>query len=232
MSAMHGTEMDDCETEGPVIRSGGLMALAGATMLFAGSPAHADVIEIGAEGARWVAGGNPAQPGILAIGSSSITAPNAPLEVPQRMHVPDAAVADPSIPAAMVPQIYAAQIAALAQRYDLSQALLEALVWQESRWNHRAVSHAGARGLGQLMPGTARDMGVNPDDPFSNLEGAARYLRIQLDRFGGDVELALAAYNAGPARVIRAGGVPRIRETQLYVAAILGRLSNYSRSDK
>ena len=89
----------------------------------------------------------------------------------------------------------------------------------------------GARGLAQLMPGTARDLGVDPNDPFANLEGGARYLREQLDRFDGDLEKALAAYNAGPGRVIRANGVPRIRETQLYVAAIMGRLANHSRNE-
>jgi len=68
-------------------------------------------------------------------------------------------------------------------------------------------------------------MGVDPDDPNANLEGGARYLRIQLDAFDGDVERALAAYNAGPGRVIKAGGIPRIRETQDYVASILSRLS-------
>ncbi|MGB3165727.1 MAG: lytic transglycosylase domain-containing protein, partial [Alteraurantiacibacter sp.] len=80
-------------------------------------------------------------------------------------------------------------------------------------------------------PGTARDLGVNPDDPLANLEGGARYLREQLDRFDGDLERALAAYNAGPGRVIRANGIPRIRETQTYVAAIMGRLANHSRDD-
>ena len=75
------------------------------------------------------------------------------------------------------------------------------------------------------MPGTARDMGVNPDDPLANLEGGARYLRLMLNMFGGDLEKALAAYNAGPARVTKANGIPRIRETQNYVSAIMGRLS-------
>ena len=119
----------------------------------------------------------------------------------------------------------------LAARFDLSPALIEALVWQESRWRANAVSHAGARGLAQLMPGTARDLGVNADDPFDNLEGGARYLREQLDRFDGDLERALAAYNAGPGRVERAGGIPRIRETQLYVSAIMGRLASHARPD-
>jgi soluble lytic murein transglycosylase-like protein len=75
------------------------------------------------------------------------------------------------------------------------------------------------------MPGTARELRVNADDASANLEGGARYLRMQLDAFGGDVEKALAAYNAGPGRVKRANGVPAIRETQNYVAAIMGRLS-------
>jgi soluble lytic murein transglycosylase-like protein len=128
-----------------------------------------------------------------------------------------------------VPAAYRAKVAELSARFDLSPALIEALVWQESRWRSGAVSPVGARGLAQLMPGTARELGVDPGDPFANLEGGARYLRAQLDRFDGNVEKALAAYNAGPARVIRSGGVPRIRETQTYVAAIMGRLSNHSR---
>jgi soluble lytic murein transglycosylase-like protein len=72
-------------------------------------------------------------------------------------------------------------------------------VWQESRWRENAVSPAGARGLAQLMPGTARDLGVNPDDPFANLEGGARYLREQLDRFDGDLERRSPPTMPGPA---------------------------------
>jgi soluble lytic murein transglycosylase-like protein len=75
------------------------------------------------------------------------------------------------------------------------------------------------------MPATGRQLGVDWRDPRANLEGGARYLRMQLDRFGGDVEKALAAYNAGPERVARAGGVPNIRETRQYVAAIMARLA-------
>ena len=91
------------------------------------------------------------------------------------------------------------------------------------------MSPVGARGLTQLMPATAQGLGVNPDDPMANLEGGARYLREQLNRFDGDLEKALAAYNAGPGRVEQAGGVPRIRETQTYVAAVIGRLSDHAR---
>ncbi|MEE8230758.1 MAG: lytic transglycosylase domain-containing protein [Qipengyuania citrea] len=186
--------------------------------------ARADVLEIDADGARWVTGAGRAQP---AAPDESMTLGTA--EVPGDIVVPDIAVADPGRHARLVPQDYRAKVAEVAGRFDLSPTLIEALVWQESRWRANAVSPVGARGLAQLMPGTASDLGVDPDDPFANLEGGARYLREQLDRFDGDLEKALAAYNAGPGRVIRAGGVPRIRETQLYVAAIMGRLSDHSR---
>lgn len=123
------------------------------------------------------------------------------------------------------PEVWQSHVAALASKYDVSPLLLEAVVWQESRWNTRARSPAGAQGLAQLMPGTARQLGVDSSDPRANLEGGARYLRMQLDHFSGDVEKALAAYNAGPGRVERANGIPRIRETREYVAAIMARLS-------
>lgn len=184
------------------------------------SPAYADVLEITPDGARWVAGG-PVQPVVQPT--------NAVVPLASGAVVPDHIVADPTEHAAGIPVQYAAKIAELAERFDLSPALLEAVVWQESRWREGAVSPAGARGLAQLMPGTARYLGVDPDDPMQNLEGGARYLREQLDRFDGDLEMALAAYNAGPGRVERADGVPNIRETKHYVAAILGRLANYSR---
>ena len=176
-------------------------------------PARADVLEIADGEARWVAGG--------------IVAPAAaPLDA---SGLPASAIADPARHAVGVPERYQAKVAELSARFDLSPSLIEALVWQESRWRENAVSPVGARGLAQLMPGTARELGVDPDDPFMNLEGGARYLREQLDRFDGDLEKALAAYNAGPGRVQRANGIPRIRETQHYVAAIMGRLSNHSR---
>ncbi len=186
-------------------------------------PAHADVLEIGAGGeAQWVAGP-------LAHAAPAQTDPVA--EVPaEAALIADHAASHTALTAQAVPAAYAAKVQELAARFDLSPALIEAVVWQESRWRAQAVSPAGARGLAQLMPGTAREMGVNPDDPFANLEGGARYLREQLDRFGGDVEKALAAYNAGPGRVVAANGIPAIRETQNYVASVMGRLSNHSRS--
>jgi hypothetical protein len=94
------------------------------------------------------------------------------------------------------------------------------LIRAESGFDPRAVSPKGAQGLGQLMPDTARLLGVaDPFDPAQNLDGAARYFSAQLAKFG-DVHLALAAYNAGPHRVVQHGGVPPFRETRAYVARI------------
>jgi len=107
-----------------------------------------------------------------------------------------------------------------ARSAGVDPALLTALVQHESNFDQSTVSHAGAIGLAQLMPGTAEWMGVDPHDPQANLAGGARYLKEQLDRFG-EVDLALAAYNAGPNRVTQAGGIPRIAETQAYVQRVL-----------
>lgn len=101
--------------------------------------------------------------------------------------------------------------------------LFAALVWSESNFHPAAVSHAGAIGLAQLMPGTAAGLRVDPWDPLQNMVGGARYLRTQLERFGS-ADLALAAYNAGPGRVEQAGRqVPAITETQVYVLRVLER---------
>ncbi|MEM8555361.1 MAG: lytic transglycosylase domain-containing protein [Pseudomonadota bacterium] len=108
-----------------------------------------------------------------------------------------------------------------ARQHGIPDGLFLRLVEQESAWQPRAESHKGAIGLAQLMPGTAKMLGVNPHDPAQNLEGGARYLRQQYNRFGS-WRLALAAYNAGPGAVLEHGGVPPYRETQNYVAAILG----------
>ncbi|TRD12805.1 lytic transglycosylase domain-containing protein [Erythrobacter insulae] len=174
-------------------------------------------MEVDGTGARWVAGGAPS-PG-PAIITDTVSANGTEL----------VAAITPQLGTIGVPNRYIAKITELSLRYDLSPRLLEALVWQESRWRETALSPAGARGLAQLMPGTARYLGVDPDDPEANLEGGARYLREQLNRFDGDLEKALAAYNAGPGRVARANGIPNIRETQQYVAAIMGRLANHAR---
>ncbi len=108
-----------------------------------------------------------------------------------------------------------------ARRYNVPEDLFLRLVDQESRWNIKAVSSKGARGLAQLMPDTARQLKVDPNDPSENLEGGARYLAQQYARFR-TWRLALAAYNAGPEAVEKFGDVPPYRETQNYVRIILG----------
>lgn len=113
-------------------------------------------------------------------------------------------------------------LAAAARRHGLEPGLLEAVAWQESRGRMSAVSVKGARGVMQLMPSTAAELGVRPDDMVDNIRGGAMYLRRQLDRFGS-VPLALAAYNAGPGAVQRYGGIPPYRETRAYVAKIMER---------
>ena len=116
---------------------------------------------------------------------------------------------------------YRQMAAEAARRYNIPVDLFLAQINQESRFNPRAVSPAGAIGLGQIMPGTAKELGVDPTDPMQNLEGSARYLSQQYNKFG-DWGTALAAYNAGPGAVSKYGGIPPYKETQNYVRTILG----------
>jgi hypothetical protein len=126
---------------------------------------------------------------------------------------------------------YAAEIDAAAQRHGLDPALLRGLIRQESGFNADAKSPAGAMGLTQLMPATAAGLGVtNPSDPAQSIEGGAKYLKQQLDRFGGDVAKALAAYNAGPGAVQRYNGVPPYAETQQYVQKVQAYADEYRRA--
>jgi soluble lytic murein transglycosylase-like protein len=120
--------------------------------------------------------------------------------------------------ALFLPRIYTAEV-----RHRLPPGLLDALIWAESRYNPFAISPVGAVGLAQLMPGTARDLGVaNRYDADANIDGGARYLRQMLDRFG-KVHLAVAAYNAGPGAIARARGIPLNGETPAYVAKVMRR---------
>jgi soluble lytic murein transglycosylase-like protein len=126
---------------------------------------------------------------------------------------------------------YDALINDAATRNGVDPALLKALIRQESNFNPNARSGAGAVGLTQLMPSTAAGLGVgDPTDPTQAVEGGAKYLRQQLDRFGGDPAKALAAYNAGPGAVERFGGVPPYAETQAYVQRVLGYAGEYGAS--
>jgi soluble lytic murein transglycosylase-like protein len=119
-----------------------------------------------------------------------------------------------------------AALAEAAKREGLEPALLEAVAWQESRFRNTALSPKGAMGIMQLMPGTARDLGVDARDLGQNIAGGAAYLAQMLRRFDGDRVLALAAYNAGPGAVEKHGGIPPFSETRRYVSSILARLDS------
>lgn len=119
------------------------------------------------------------------------------------------------------------KIARYARAQGLSPRLVQAVVQVESGYNPRALSNKGAMGLMQLMPDTARELGVTDAyDPDQNLRGGTRYLWQQIRRFQGNLELALAAYNAGPTAVARYGGVPPYQETRRYIAKVMSLYSN------
>jgi len=117
---------------------------------------------------------------------------------------------------------YGKYIRAAAKRYSLDPELIRAIIKVESSYNPNAVSAKGAMGLMQLMPETAKEMNVTaPFKAEENIMGGSRYLRKLLDLFGGDLRLGLAAYNAGPSRVLKKGSIPKIPETRNYVKKVL-----------
>ena len=123
---------------------------------------------------------------------------------------------------------YDQHIRNICDRHGMDYRLVKALIKTESQFDHMAISPKGAMGLMQLMPGTAKDMGVrNPFNPKENIEGGVRYLKYLLKRFNNDVSLALAAYNAGPEAVKRYRGVPPYRETREYLRRVMECYSDY-----
>jgi soluble lytic murein transglycosylase-like protein len=124
---------------------------------------------------------------------------------------------------------YSEAIDTASQRYGIDPLLLQSVIEQESGFNPNATSAAGAQGLMQLMPSTSASLGVtDPYDPAQSIDAGAQYLRGDLDRYGGNTELALAAYNAGGGAVSRYGGVPPYPETQNYVQQVMGRYQQLS----
>jgi soluble lytic murein transglycosylase-like protein len=134
----------------------------------------------------------------------------------------------PTAPIAAAPGEVAQAINDAAQRHAVSAPLAQAVAWQESHFHQNAVSPKGALGVMQLMPTTARSLGVDAYDLHANIDGGVAYLSHMLQRFEGDLPRALAAYNAGPEAVERYGGVPPYAETQAYVRAILAHLPTAS----
>jgi soluble lytic murein transglycosylase-like protein len=129
---------------------------------------------------------------------------------------------DPKLPANLNRYIHK-----VAREHEVDPLLVKAVIKAESNFDPNAVSPKGAQGLMQLMPGTARDLKVSdPFDPLQNIDGGTRYLRSLLDNYK-DVELSLAAYNAGPGRVAQNGVIPSIPETQAYVAKVMATYRTY-----
>lgn len=126
------------------------------------------------------------------------------------------------------PSAFDDTLQAAAERYGLDPALLKAIAHAESGFSPLAVSHAGAKGIMQLMDATARHLGVEDSfDPAQNIDGGARFLRQLLDRYNGDELLAVAAYNAGPGAIDRWGGLPPYSETRAYVPRVMDLREQY-----
>ncbi|CAB1063171.1 Soluble lytic murein transglycosylase and related regulatory proteins (some contain LysM/invasin domains) [Olavius sp. associated proteobacterium Delta 1] len=142
---------------------------------------------------------------------------------PRQMITPAASTASPNQTGSSEKGMIEESIHKAAQKYNLPTGLIRAVIRAESNFEVTAVSRAGAQGLMQLMPGTAKELGVtNPFDIEQNIDGGTRYLRKMLDSFDGDLKVALAAYNAGPAAVEKYGGqIPPYQETEKYIARVL-----------
>jgi soluble lytic murein transglycosylase-like protein len=174
-------------------------------LLFAGSRAGAVVFEVNSDGT------------VERIDASAALAMTAPL--PRTMGRASGK-ANAARAAAFRPIVVDA-----AARYDVSPALVDAIAHTESRYDPAAISRAGAAGIMQLMPGTARQLGVDARDPAANIVGGTAYIRYLLNRFDGDIVCTIAAYNAGPGAVSKRKCIPDYRETLTYVGRVLDRLA-------
>jgi soluble lytic murein transglycosylase-like protein len=194
----------------------GAAALAAALLLAVSTSAGAQVLEVHLDGSV-VEYDGPTQ--YLSSGSQPIARLIKPgmRRLASRTAVAYRAAPTPS--AATADAIHVA-----AQRHQVDERLVTAVAWRESGFNQGAISPKGAQGVMQLMPETARSLGVDASDAYSNIDGGADYLSRLMRRFNGDTVKALAAYNAGPAAVDRYGGVPPYAETIAYVNSILGHL--------
>ncbi len=193
-----------------------MKAFAALLLISAATPAYADVYEFGADG------------NLIAVGQTATRTVQRPSLEPR----PVQQQAPAATHRAVAPPYLQAHFSAASQHYEVSAALIDAVAWQESRYKQSAVSPKGARGLMQLMPGTAAQLRVNAHDPHQNIQGGTAYLRLLLNRYSGDLVKTLAAYNAGPGAVDRFGGIPPFVETRRYVEAILARLATHIEQEK
>ncbi|HEX5006565.1 MAG TPA: lytic transglycosylase domain-containing protein [Hyphomonadaceae bacterium] len=168
----------------------------------------------------------PASAQVIQIGPEGVTSISGPVVVTPEGAIP--IVAERKAPVSSKHAAAAPLLESAGQATDISPRLLEAIAYVESRFNTKAVSPKGAVGMMQLMPGTAEELGVDPHDPQENARGGADYLRRMVTLFGNNVELAVAAYNAGPAAVLKYGGVPPYAETRAYVDAVMEYLAKSS----
>lgn len=152
---------------------------------------------------------------LLYGGSSSVF-------IPPNLSLQNASLTNAYTSKSATPSNYDDIIQRAAAKFDLPEKLISSVIKQESNFNAAAVSTAGASGLMQLMPGTAKYLGVNNSfDPEQNIMGGAKYLKQMLNQFGGNIETALAAYNAGPGSVKKYDGIPPFKETQNYVRKVM-----------
>jgi len=170
---------------------------------------------------------NPNSPSFAAMVQAAIDGQgDAPLDPANSAFSADAASNAPAmVPPAQIDQL----VSANATTFGVDPNLVKAIIANESGFNANATSKVGAQGLMQLMPGTAAGLGVsNAYDPAQNVWGGTKYIKGLMDRFGGDVRKAVAAYNAGPGAVEKYGGVPPYAETQNYVQNVLASYAKYS----